>query len=113
MRVVNAGRAKRGDPPGHCGHYVEWQAYALLQKGEDASALIQACRADGMAAVAAGEEKSVLGGREINSWSDMAVRQGIETGRWPEAVTLPRAGRRIRALQSPLCAAARGAQAAG
>ena len=89
MRVVNAGRVKRGAPPGHCGHYVEWQAYALLQKGEDASALIQACRADGVAAVAAGGEKTVLGGREINSWSDMAVRHGIETGRWPEAVALP------------------------
>ena len=94
MRVVNAMRAKSAAPPAHCGHYVEWRAYALLQKGEDASALIDACRADGMAELAAGTDISVLGaGRsDLTSWSDMAVRQGLETGRWPAAVALP-AGR--------------------
>ncbi|MBA2467141.1 MAG: hypothetical protein H0V46_05995 [Sphingomonas sp.] len=94
MRVVNAQRATRGEPASHCGHYVEWQTYAMLQKGEDSEALIDACRADGLTEIAARKDSSVLGkGRsDLRSWSDMAVRQGIETGRWPAAVTLP-AGR--------------------
>jgi tetratricopeptide (TPR) repeat protein len=51
MAVVNAGRAKRGQPATYCGHYGEWLIYGYYQQGRlhDADALLAACN-DGRAA---------------------------------------------------------------
>ena len=89
-RVVDAQRSAEGKPPTNCGHYNEWLAYSLLQQGKDASAVIDGCRAQAVdEARSAGD--GVIGGwrSTAGSWSDMALRQGIETSRWPEPVAWP------------------------
>jgi len=52
IAVVNAARAKRGQPPSYCGHYPEWLIYGYYQQGRahDADALLAACN-DGRAAI--------------------------------------------------------------
>jgi len=52
IAVVNAARAKRGQPPSYCGHYPEWLIYGYYQQGRahDADALLAACN-DGRAAM--------------------------------------------------------------
>lgn len=94
MQVVNAQRAAQRRPTAACGHYAEWHVYSLLQQGRDASSLIDACRAEAVTELTEGKDRSMLGaGRSsVSSWSDVAVRQGIESGRWPEPLALP-AGR--------------------
>lgn len=91
MRVVNGQRAARGRPAGHCGHYVEWQAYAVMQQGKDASDLVAACHAEALRELSQTPDTSVLGtGRSsVVSWSDIAVRHGIEAGKWSEHMVLP------------------------
>jgi tetratricopeptide (TPR) repeat protein len=39
QRVVNEGRAARGQPPTWCGHYAFWLEYGYLQQGRHADAL--------------------------------------------------------------------------
>ena len=53
MAVVNAGRAKRGQPATYCGHYAEWLIYGYYQLGRlhDADALLAACNDGRTAAV--------------------------------------------------------------
>ena len=94
MRVEHALDAAEGQSLSRCGHYIEWQAYAVMQAGRDASDLIRACRAEAVEELTKNADNSVLGdGRSsVTSWSDMAVRQGIESGRWPDDLSLP-AGR--------------------
>ena len=89
-KVVDGQRTARGSPATSCGHYNEWLAYSLLQQGKDASALIDGCRAEAVKE-ATGPGQGVLGGWRGagSSWSDMALRQGIETGQWPSAVEWP------------------------
>ena len=91
MKVVNAQRAAAGRPAGWCGHYNEWLAYALDQQGKDSQPLIDRCRADAMAELAAGPGKSVLGSERglFNSWATIAVRHGVDTGRWPDFGAVP------------------------
>ena len=86
MKVVNAQRAAAGRPQSSCGHYNEWLAYALDQQGKDSKALVDACRAEAMAEVAGGVDRTELGqGRSLfNNWATIAVRSGVDTGRWPD-----------------------------
>ena len=95
MRVVNAQRAAEGRPPSSCGHYVEWQVYALQQQGRDSSAMIDACGKEAMAHMAGSSDTSVLGGGGLfNTWAVMAVRAGVDGGRWPD-VTPPQGDRSV------------------
>ncbi|MEA3004090.1 MAG: hypothetical protein QOH81_2878 [Sphingomonadales bacterium] len=84
MAVVDAQRAARGKPAGHCGHYQEWLVYARLQREEDAGPVVAACRADGLATLQAVTATGHLDPyRSLTlSWADMAVRRGMETGAW-------------------------------
>jgi tetratricopeptide (TPR) repeat protein len=89
MRVVNSQRAAKGRPDGHCGHYIEWHAYAVMQQGRDGSALLRSCRNEAMKQLGAQPDTSVLGGGSVLSWSDIAVRHTIESGKLPELIDLP------------------------
>ncbi len=84
-KVVDAQRAANGLPPTSCGHYNEWLAYALDQQGKDSRQLVDACGTQAVAAAAKGEDGSALGGfrNPFNNWTDIAVRHGVDTGRWP------------------------------
>jgi hypothetical protein len=92
MAVTNGQRAAKGKPPGHCGHYDEWLVYARLQRQQDEAADIAVCRADAVRDV---QSKRATGRLDpyrslAGSWADMAIRNGIETGRWTiEAPVLP------------------------
>jgi tetratricopeptide (TPR) repeat protein len=94
MKVVNGQRAAKGRPVAYCGHYSEWQAYAVMQQGRDASELVALCLAEAMRELREKPDSTALGIEpgSVASWSDMAVRHGIETGTWPDTVALP-AGR--------------------
>lgn len=82
-------QAKR--PPYVCGHGPIWLVYARLQQGEDASADIARCKAQAFEPAALSAETKVIGDAEAGpgGWSDMMVRQGIETGRWDTDSALP------------------------
>lgn len=91
IKVVNAQRAAAGRPPGWCGHYNEWLAYALDQQGKDSQPLVDQCRAQAMAELANSDSKSVLGAERslFNSWAMIAVRHGVDTGQWPNFSAIP------------------------
>ncbi|MGE5564062.1 MAG: hypothetical protein ACM3ZV_12275 [Bacillota bacterium] len=92
MEVVNRLRASKGRPPAHCGHYDEWLVYAVLQQGGDASSLIAECRSDAAAELAKSiAAKTVIGPHrsDVSSWSDVAVRQVVDTGAAPDFLSLP------------------------
>ena len=91
MKVVNAQRAATGKPAAACGHYNEWLTYALDQQGKDSGALVDACRAQAMEELAKGGDKTVLGEDRslFNSWATIAVRHGVDTGRWPAFDAVP------------------------
>lgn len=82
MKVVNAQRAAAGQAATMCGHFNEWLVYALDQQGRDSSAIVDGCRAEGLAA---GSDGTVLGRERslVNNWALIAVRHGVDTGRWP------------------------------
>jgi hypothetical protein len=84
MSVVNRQLTAAGKPALFCGHYPEWLVYARLQRGEDASGQIAACRAQGVRDAATRETAGRLDPyRSLAlSWADMAIRNGIETGSW-------------------------------
>jgi len=86
-KVVDAQRAANGQPPTSCGHYNEWLAYALDQQGKDSRPLVEACTAQAIAAASKGEDTSALGvlRNPFNNWANMAVRHGVDTGKWPAA----------------------------
>lgn len=91
MAEGNAMAMTGGRMPIHCGHQAIWLVYAELQLGQDASKDIDACRDSVLDSAMHAKDKSVIGGVEhgADGWTDMALRQGIETGKWPGAVELP------------------------
>lgn len=91
MKVVNAQRAAAGKPPTSCGHYNEWLAYALDQQGKDSQALVDGCRIEAMAELSRSGGSSVLGGERslFNNWATIAVRHGVDAGRWPDFSAVP------------------------
>lgn len=89
--VVDAQRREKGMPPTSCGHYNEWLVYALDQQSKDSSSIVEACRAQGMASLASNDDRTVLGDVRnlFNNWATIAVRHGVDTGRWPDWSTIP------------------------
>lgn len=89
--VVNAQRAASGKPAASCGHYYEWLAYALDQQGKDSQELVDKCRAQAMEELARGDDRTVLGAERslFNSWATIAVRHGVDAGRWPSFDAIP------------------------
>ncbi|HEU0310293.1 MAG TPA: hypothetical protein VFR36_03615 [Sphingomicrobium sp.] len=91
MKVVNAQRAASGRAPAWCGHYNEWLVYALDQQGKASDELVENCRRQAMDELARGTDKKVLGAERspFNSWATIAVRHGVDTGRWPAFDAVP------------------------
>lgn len=89
--VVDAQRRAEGRSAADCGHYNSWLIYALDQQGKDSRAAVDACAAQARAALAAEKDESMLGGRGnlFNNWAAIAVRHGVDTGRWPDWSRLP------------------------
>lgn len=85
--VVDQQRAGEGQPPTLCGHYNEWLVYALDQQGKDSTKLVDGCRMEGFRDLAGGADQSTLGRERnlFNNWANIAVRHGVDTGRWPTA----------------------------
>ena len=91
IKVVNAQRAAAGKSPTSCGHYNEWLAYALDQQAKDSQALVDGCRLEARAEMSRSEGKSLLGAERslFNNWATIAVRHGVDTGRWPDFRAIP------------------------
>lgn len=89
--VMNKMMAAHHMPAGSCGHGNIWLVYARLQQGEDATAQTNACLADVQADLKKSADLPIVGYPEgdTGSWADMAVRTGIETGKWPKWIDLP------------------------
>jgi tetratricopeptide (TPR) repeat protein len=89
--VQDAAMAAHHMPPGACGHGYIWLVYARLQEGKDVSREIEACLAQAQAMAKELKELPAVGSPEgaFGSWADMAVRTGIETGKWPKWVEPP------------------------
>ena len=89
--VQDAAMAAHHMPPGACGHGHIWLVYARLQEGKDVSREVDACLAQAEAMTKELKELPAVGSPEggFGSWADMAVRTGIETGKWPKWVELP------------------------
>ena len=89
--VVDRQRAERGRDPTFCGHYNEWLAYAMIQQGKDASEIVEGCRAEAVAEVAAGRNYGRIGGyrSDSSSFGSIALYYGITSGVWAEAVDWP------------------------
>lgn len=89
----NAMAAMQHGRPGACGHYFIWLVYAKLQQGKDAAPEVAACRAEADSRLknAPATALPIVGDPEgsSGSWADMAVRTGIETGKWPNWMELP------------------------
>lgn len=73
-----------------CGHGPIWLVYAKLQEGQDPSQDIERCRPHALDPAALAKDRTVIGGEEddVGSLADMLVRQGVETGKWAQPVTL-------------------------
>ena len=97
MKVVNAERAAAGRQPVWCGHYNEWLAYARDQQGKDSAALVDNCRVQAMAELAQGQDPTALGAERslFNNWATIAVRHGVDTGRWPSFDSIPAGNRNL------------------
>ena len=91
VKVVNAQRAAGGKPAMWCGHYNEWLAYALDQQGKASQPLIDRCQSQAMEELAKGSDRTVLGAKRslFNNWAAIAVRHGVDTGRWPDFDAIP------------------------
>ena len=89
--VMDKAMAAHHMPAGYCGHGHIWLVYARLQQGKDVAAQTDACRADVTSNLKNLKELPTVGYPEgdAGSWADMAVRTGIETGKWPKWVELP------------------------
>ena len=89
--VQDAAMAAHRMPPGACGHGHIWLVYARLQEGKDVSREVDACLAQAQAMTKELKDLPAVGSPEggFGSWADMAVRTGIETGKWPKWVELP------------------------
>ena len=89
--VQDKAMAAHSMPPASCGHGHIWLVYARLQQGKDVASQTNACEADVMANLKTLKDLPAIGYPEgdAGSWADMAVRTGIETGKWPKWVELP------------------------
>jgi len=89
--VQDKAMAMHNMPPGHCGHGHIWLVYARLQQGKDVAAQTDACAAEVAANLKELKDLPTVGYPEgdAGSWADMAVRTGIETGKWPKWLELP------------------------
>jgi tetratricopeptide (TPR) repeat protein len=87
----NAMAAMHHEPAGSCGHEFIWLVYAKLQQGEDAGKEVEACRTEAEAKLKDDKNLPTVGYPEgsTGSWADMAVRTGIETGKWAKWIDLP------------------------
>jgi tetratricopeptide (TPR) repeat protein len=75
-----------------CGHGGIWLVYARLQQGLPVDENLAECRNATLAAIASGEAPVTLVGSGegfSGSVADMTVRQGVETGKWDPAPSLP------------------------
>jgi tetratricopeptide (TPR) repeat protein len=90
IRVHNI-PSKHDEAPAACGHPFIWLVYAKLQQGEDAGRDVDACMTDAEHALREDKSLPAVGYPEGStaSWADMAVRVGIETGKWPKWLELP------------------------
>jgi tetratricopeptide (TPR) repeat protein len=89
--VQDAAMAAHHMAPASCGHGHIWLVYARLQEGKDVTSQIGACRADVMTNLKEMKDLPTVGYPEgdAGSLADMAVRLGIETGKWSNWVDLP------------------------
>jgi tetratricopeptide (TPR) repeat protein len=76
--------------PMGCGHGAIWLVYAQLQEGQDPVADIDRCKLVALDPARLARDASVIGGEEdaLGSYADMAVRRGVEKGKWPDSVSL-------------------------
>lgn len=87
LGIVNQQRAAAGKPATSCGHYAEWMVYSLLQQGRDPTPTVDSCRLQAERAQTAGDGPTA--GNSFGSWSDMASRVAVETGRPPARPAMP------------------------
>ncbi len=89
--VVDGQLAQRGLGPTFCGHYNEWLAYALVQQGKDASAIVDGCRAQAIRQLAGDQSTGKIGAYRsaTSSFSTIALYSGVTSGDWPEGFDLP------------------------
>lgn len=89
--VADAQRRQSGSPAASCGHYNEWLIYALDQQGKDSRSRVDDCGDQALASLASSDGATVLGGDRnlFNNWAAIAVRHGVDTGRWPDWASLP------------------------
>jgi len=85
LAVMDESMAAHHMPPVACGHGNIWLVYARLQEGKDVSQRMDACLADALLRQKEIKDLPIVGHPEGDtaSWADMAVRTGIETGKWP------------------------------
>jgi tetratricopeptide (TPR) repeat protein len=84
--------AAKHEPPYVCGHEPSWLVYAKLQEGKDPSHEVDACRAEAETKLKnAPPDLPVVGfpGGSTATFADMAVRMGVDTGKWPQWIALP------------------------
>ena len=91
MKVLDDQLAAHGEPPAACGHGNIWLVYSRLQQGKQVGPAIDACLAQAQSMTKQLKELPVVGSPEgaFGSWADMAVRTGIETGKWTRWADLP------------------------
>jgi tetratricopeptide (TPR) repeat protein len=89
--AMNKMMAENHMPPVACGHGYGWMVYARLQQGKDVSRQLDDCLAQAQHMVKEAKELPVVSTPEgaFGSWADMAVRTGVETGKWPNWAELP------------------------
>ena len=90
LAVMNSNNAA-GESPEACGHGAIWLVYSMLQESKDASSRIDACRKQAESGLRDPKDLTAVGFPEgyTGSYADMLVRQGLETGRWLQPITLP------------------------
>lgn len=95
MAAVDDVRAQDGLGPTFCGHYAEWRVYSLYQlnRVDEAAAIVDRCKDEAAAELASGSDRTKAGGSRslFNIWAVKAVRQGVDTGRWPDWSNVPAA----------------------
>ena len=91
LAVMNRTLAQHHEQPEACGHGNIWLVYSKLQEGEAVGPELDACLAQAQSMSKQLKELPVVGHPEgaYGSWADMAVRTGIETGKWPTWIELP------------------------
>jgi len=89
IRVGNI-PSKHEEGPAACGHPFIWLVYAKLQQGKGVDQDVDACMADAQHSLEATALPAVgYPEGDTASWADMAIRLGVETGKWPKWLELP------------------------